>query len=523
MRKLKDIRKIKEIDKIEEVNKIEETNKTEKNDIKVEKEKINNYKSVKVYIGLFLFVLGIALLITCVWVDETFGPVSTESIIFQLKTPMTGAGGYVIDYLKNVDLLSIAIGLLFFITIGKKLKKNVILISGACSFVAFFVFFSIYLGFFEYVYHQMQTTEIYDEYYVNPEEVDIIFPEEKRNLIYVYMESMENTYKSEEEGGYFEYNLIPNLTKLQRENVSFGIDGKGASIASNCDWTIAAMTAMSAGIPLSIPMGENEYGRWDDFLPGLCNLGDILEREGYTNEICIGSDSSFAGTNHLYEQHGNYKIMDYEKQIDCGYVRDGYFVWWGVEDKKLYGIAKKEILDLASKNEPFNFVMATMDTHTEDGYKCSRCGDEYEEQYANVIKCADMQVYDFVKWVQEQDFYDNTTIIIVGDHLSMDPDFFEEIDDSDYERTIYGVIINPYFDDDSDIIKNLNKERVFNTMDMFPTTLAALGVKIEGDRLGLGTNLFSDKQTLSEMLGTEYINNEILLRSKYYEQKFLKK
>lgn len=58
-------------------------------------------------------------------------------------------------------------------------------------------------------------------------------------------------------------------------------------------------------------------------------------------------------------------------------------------------------------------------------------------------------------------------------------------------------------------------------MDMFPTTLAALNVKIAGDRLGLGTNLFSGRQTLSEMLGTEYLNNEILLRSPYYEKYFL--
>ena len=164
-----------------------------------------------------------------------------------------------------------------------------------------------------------------------------------------------------------------------------------------------------------------------------------------------------------------------------------------------------------------------MDTHTEDGYECSKCGNEYDEQYANVIKCADNQIYDFVEWIKNANFYDNTTIIIVGDHLSMDPNFFKEIDKSDYERTTYGVIINPYFDDNSDIIKNLNTKRVFNTMDMFPTTLASLGVKIEGDRLGLGTNLFSDKQTLSEMLGKEYINNELLLRSPYYEKQFLNK
>lgn len=35
-------------------------------------------------------------------------------------------------------------------------------------------------------------------------------------------------------------------------------------------------------------------------------------------------------------------------------------------------------------------------------------------------------------------------------------------------------------------------------MDLFPTTLVAMGAKFKGDRLGIGTNLFSDKKTLTE-------------------------
>lgn len=45
--------------------------------------------------------------------------------------------------------------------------------------------------------------------------------------------------------------------------------------------------------------------------------------------------------------------------------------------------------------------------------------------------------------------------------------------------------------------------RDFTTFDMFPTTLASIGVKIQGNRLGLGTNLFSDEPTLLETYGME--------------------
>ena len=47
------------------------------------------------------------------------------------------------------------------------------------------------------------------------------------------------------------------------------------------------------------------------------------------------------------------------------------------------------------------------------------------------------------------------------------------------ERVVYNVIIN------SDLETERTKNRLFTTMDMYPTTLAALGVKISGDKLGL--------------------------------------
>ena len=58
-------------------------------------------------------------------------------------------------------------------------------------------------------------------------------------------------------------------------------------------------------------------------------------------------------------------------------------------------------------------------------------------------------------------------------------------------------------------------------MDLFPTTLASLGVEIEGDRLGLGTNLFSGKETLIEKYGLDYVNKEVLKNSSYYNNKLL--
>ena len=57
-------------------------------------------------------------------------------------------------------------------------------------------------------------------------------------------------------------------------------------------------------------------------------------------------------------------------------------------------------------------------------------------------------------------------------------------------------------------------------MDMFPTTLAAMGFKIKGDRLGLGTNAFSKEKTLAEKMGYDDFNAELEKYSQYYIDKF---
>ena len=96
----------------------------------------------------------------------------------------------------------------------------------------------------------------------------------------------------------------------------------------------------------------------------------------------------------------------------------------------------------------------------------------------------------------------------MGDHLSMNGDFFKKVDASN--RRIYNAFLN------SDATTKNTKNREFYQMDYFPTILASIGVKIEGERLGLGTNLFSDEQTLIEKYGYDEVNSNLSKYSKFY-------
>lgn len=367
----------------------------------------------------------------------------------------------------------------------------------------------------DYVKNQLDKTLIYDEYYVDPTSVSIENNGKPQNLIYIYLESMETAYSSSQEGGIQPDNLIPHLTKYAKENTSFSNTDRmgGAYSVYGTTWTMGAILASSSGIPYAFPIFNNAAEEGKDFAPGLTALGDILNSKGYNQEFLCGSDSVFGGRREFFTQHGNYKIFDYYTAIEEGYIPEDYFVWWGFEDKVLYEIAKDEITKLAKQDRPFNFTMLTADTHFIDGYVCEDCPKTYQDKTGNIISCTDNRIYDFIEWCKKQDFYDNTTIVITGDHPRMDSNRVGSL--GIYSRNIYNCFINPQ-NDGSERTEN----RLFSQMDMLPTVLSAMGYKIEGNRLGLGTDLFSEEPTIIERKSLKWFNAEISKSSDYYVEHF---
>ena len=99
----------------------------------------------------------------------------------------------------------------------------------------------------EYYQALKDETHIYEDYYVWPD-VAAIQADNPKNLIYIYLESMENSYADYSVGGLQEINYIPNLTKLAEENimVSSGEKMGGFKGVPGTGWTAAALFATRA-------------------------------------------------------------------------------------------------------------------------------------------------------------------------------------------------------------------------------------------------------------------------------------
>ncbi len=474
---------------------------------------------------LFLFV-GFLTFFAARWYILTYGDIGFDSVLYTLFSSLGGVqSGLITEFMKGALLpallwtLGLGVGMVCLACRGgnPRLFGRVTALFLSLMLIAQG---AVTTGVPEYVYGLLYPSELFEEHYVDPDTVEITFPEEKRNLIYILLESMETTYFSQAEGGAEDVNLIPELYTLAQENVNFSQhDAVGGFRSVNgTTWTIGAMVGQTAGVPLKTPDDvedwQNGYGTEGVFLPGLTNISDILHENGYYQALMVGSVASFGGREVYYESHGTDRVYGLSDGRRDGIVASDYFVWWGMEDKYLFEYAKQEITEMARQDQPFAFTMLTVDTHHIGGYLCESCSSEHEEQYENVISCSSRQVLEFVQWIQAQDFYENTTVIICGDHPSMDKGYFERNIDPAHTRRIYNCFLNLPFE------AEYTKNREVTTLDLFPTTLAALGCEIEGNMLGLGTNLFSGAPTLAERMGFAQLDAQLSQSSVYYAEHF---
>lgn len=186
------------------------------------------------------------------------------------------------------------------------------------------------------------------------------------------------------------------------------------------------------------------------------------------------------------------------------------------------------ILDI-SKKEPFFITLLTADTHPNDGYLDKEAEVIFDSQYKNVLRDTSKQLSTFVVWLKEQDFYENTAIAILGDHLYQNSSIFPEEfkiqklaskyerdyllgnGDDTYNRHPLNIFINSLLN------PNSVKGRSFSHFDIFPILIESIGGVYNSEGLGLGRSLYSEGgQTLVEIYGGTALNKYLRHKSEYY-------
>ena len=486
---------------------------------------MNEKRNVVIHV-VFLFLIA-TIFVAGIYLINNLSYTHFEEIIFSLYS--TGIGNT--DYSTVLVPLSICLPIILVLTlilyvlfyginlkilrsskiIFKHLNKHKVIYS-----VVFFLIALIILGyscrFFEYFKNLFTNSNFIEQNYINPKETTVSFYK-KNNLILIFVESLENTLFTKEHGGAWDYEVIPELYNLGQEKNSISFDAIcGMKMIRGASWTSASVITNNTGVPLKIGFNEEAYS--SKFMPGTYSLGELLKDNGYYNEVISAANTSFGNLDMFYKQHGDYEIVDIDSIRNYGLIiEDKDKGNWGFNDNCLFKVAKERLNDISKKDEPFNLQLITIDTHFFDGFIGDYSKNDFNNQYENAYATESMLINDFVNWVKDQPFFEDTTIVIIGDHQAMQSSFINN--KMFNNRSVYSLIINPYNKE------TIDNQRIFTALDSYPTIVSAIGGKIEGERIGLGVNLFSNEATLAEKYGFKNLDNELKKRSSFYNKEIL--
>lgn len=308
-------------------------------------------------------------------------------------------------------------------------------------------------------------------------------PARPKNLVYIYVESLERTYFDDD----LFPGLISGLKELERDSLSFS----GLSQAPGTHWTIAGMVASQCGIPLVTASGGNSMSGIDRFLPGATCLGDVLHSKGYALTFMGGADLDFAGKGKFYASHGFSEVLG-RRELQGLLEDQGYVNAWGIYDDVLLDQAYQRFEELSQEASPFALFALTLDTHHPRGHLSRRCdGMLYGDggnPILNAVKCSDHLVSEFVRKITQSPHGANTMVVIGSDHLAMGNTATHLLMRGD-RKNLFMVI-------DPDRKQGSVIDKPGTTLDIAPTLLSLLGY--DAPAFGLGRNLLGDGPTLAE-------------------------
>lgn len=499
--------------------------------------RINGKKSLKT-ISIFFGVASIFLYFGIKWLSKSFGNVTFEQLLWNMSNTATGVDINILKITAKYIGLSFLLSVcwVFFVWKFEEISEIVIFIienpRQALKFLLFMlkrwcrklsisyvlIFFALLsISFFCVQVHRLDKHTQLGQFissYIGDHSEDFIekniyFPNAetvtfatKKDLVVVLAESLETSFYDPK------ISTQPLESQLKR-HLEDAIHLDNMRTLNNSGWTIAAMTGWHFGLPLKLPpfLDGNSYHSKRGFLPGAKSIFEILEQNGYTMVMVLGSDSNFSGKRTLFTTHGGFRILDKQYwQMQGWSLEENGGTGWGYDDRFVLDRAYEEYKRLKREGKPFVLFVETVDTHAPDGYapKNMRKYGDIRDAFVNEDELLD-------KFADDIKGYDssNTALAIIGDHNFMgNPPFLPDYD----KRRLFNMFW-------SSNIKNgvrLKEDKNISALDIAPTLLELAGGRWENRRYGLGVSVFSEEPTLLDHLGFNKLNHKLAKRSKLY-------
>jgi phosphoglycerol transferase len=464
----------------------------------------------------FLSFLGGIFLSFPIWVRTVYGErVTLEQMIFFIQSGLAGVAGTDVEIINSLTVYVFVVPLSVFLFLSliylliKRLlseKKQLFFKKMVTVFCLFFVFFNLFvlldtIKIIEF-YQSLFGRDSFSELYQDPEKIRYKTPLNKKNLVLIYVESLECDLL---EIGPERINALKAIEDLPGYHVRNFMQAPGTH------WSIAGMISSQAGVPLKPYYGNNiaEFIK-KSYLPNLTSLSDVMERNGYVQYFLVGDDLRFAGKDKFFLGHGYDYAWGRDEWRAKG-LDPGLFTSWGesLHDDALFEEAYRLIGSIAVARKPYVVTVVTMDTHFPEGFPSSKCKKEEKNSgFIGAFRCSSRSVSEFVQKLIDDDIVKNTDIIIMGDHLFMANKEQEKKYFSDKRRVYFKLITSD---------KRKPNRSMMTHFDVAPTILDLMGLLETSDTgFGLGKSLFSSlsdsqyKKHLDKVMNCDILNRSVV-------------
>jgi phosphoglycerol transferase len=427
-------------------------------------------------IRLLLYFAGFSLVGLAGWVRSNFGDPTIEQILYHLhysdKTALQMSKIFVVTLLGDVVVFPLLFAILAALLHSAVTRvwppgvrwvgavPGLALLGGLAALL-------VQLSGFSYAAAHF-APDHFAQQYVDPRSVRLE-GKASRNLVLIYAESLEDSYG---DMARFGKDLLAPIRTAGGESFAAYQQAPGAT------WTMAGIVGTQCGVPLRV-YSEHDMKRTDQgrtFLPGAVCLGDLLRARGYRNVFMGGVPLSFAGKGAFFRDHGYQEVYGRDEWNKSG-VRAEELNEWGLYDGALFQRARARLESLQASGQPFNLTLLTLNTHNPRGFLSPYCRGRGGRDFEAIVYCSSEQLGAFVKFMRDKGYLQNTVVVILGDHLAVPNAVYDKLRQGG-ERHIFNRFFLP-----QPLSRNTAELFAF---DVFPTLAEMLGLRVVGDRLGLG-------------------------------------
>lgn len=455
-------------------------------------------------VGWSLTALALVALASAAWIRYRFGKIVFEQFI--LHIPLGGEAGNnslfgeALTWCILLPLGLVGLALLVRQRQGWRLAGRRRVALPTLALTASLAVLLTVVGVPKYAAAQLDQRSFAD-YYVTPAAGRL--PERPKNLITVYLESMENTFG---DAGLFGRNLLSVLDEAT--------DGWGRYETlrqyPEGGWTMAGIVGTQCAIPLKSQLlvegiNPNNFGeQMPHYLPGATCLGDVLAEAGYSNTYVGGANTRFAGKDTFLIDHGYTSIRgreEWEPDEDPAEISV-----WGISDHRMFAHAADTLDELRASDQPYHLALLSLDTHEPGGVYPS-CATDDAVPMATAITCSTQALAGFLAHAESVGALEDTVIVVMGDHLKATAEggYYKAELDGTADRSIVLRVWSP----DGVAFTRQNADQ----FSMLATTLDLLGLEPPDGRAGLGVSFVGDHPVTGTALELEPGEYETVMTS----------